>query len=228
MDDIRSFDNGLVVEDIIKVISENRDKEAIKVLFENAMKLDYIVPYKDMENELVVITSKEKGKMFPAFSSFSEFEKSGLPADRTKLMNLIALQKIVSLSNNEIKGIAVNPHGKSLVFENKNVVKNTSGNKINLSKPGFVPDYLKEAVCGFLSGCDFVYKAFVLWGQREQETTPHIFIIIDFDGDKESFLKNAAESIRPCLKNGESVEFAKADFKLLQIAEKISAPIYSK
>lgn len=232
LDELRGFDNSLDVGNIIDGIQEKRDQDETKKLFEEAMKMDYLVPYKSAENELFVITSKEKGKLFPAFSCYEEFRKSGLPEDRVRVMSFALLQKVIAGSNGEIKGVVINPHGKALTFEshvNANAPEaQKAEGKLHLTKPGMLPEAMTGALCDFFRQNEKVYRAFVLLGQRDSDVAPHLFIVVDFDGKKEEYLPKVAEAVKPFLKQGDSVELAKADFKLLSAAEKTGEPVYRK
>lgn len=234
-EELEGFDNHLDVGNIIDGIQDKRDQEETKRLFEEAMKMEYLVPYKSAENELFVITSKEKGKLFPAFSCYEEFKKSGLPGDKVRVMSFALLQKVIAGSCGEIKGVVINPHGKALTFESH--VNAPAGNgpeaqkaegKLHLTKPGMLPQAMTEALCDFFRQNEKVYRAFVLLGQRDSDVAPHLFIVVDFDGKKEEYLPKVAEAVKPFLKQGDSVELAKADFKLLSAAEKTGEPLYRK
>ena len=95
-------------------------------------------------------------------------------------------------------------------------------------KPSFVPESIASALRNFLSGCENVYSAYILWAQKEEQLSPHLFLLIDFDGKREDFFPKVAEALRPCLHNGDNIEMAKADFKLLKAAEKLVKPVYKK
>lgn len=230
MNEIEKFDNGLDVERIIFEIQEKKDQNLIKESFEKAMKLDFLVPYKDQENQFITIKTKDKGTMFPAYSNYTEFLKSELPMDKVRIMSYPDLQKMVIESAGQIKGIIVNPHGKSLTFEHhqNNNVEHTDNQKLHLLKPNYFSEAFGKELVNIFKENEKVYKAYFLWGMRDLDIAPHAFIIIDFDGDKEEFLPKVAERLKPLLKKGETIEFAKADFNLLKIAEKTSDPIYVK
>ena len=49
-----------------------------------------------------------------------------------------------------------------------------------------------------------------------------------FDGKREEFFPEIAKALKSCLKPGDNVEIAKADFKLLKAAEKLAKPVYKK
>ena len=80
----------------------------------------------------------------------------------------------------------------------------------------------------FLSDCENVYSAYVLWAQKKNDLAPHLFIVIDFDGKREEFFPKVAEALKSVLHPGDNIEMAKADFKLLKAAEKLVKPIYKK
>ena len=73
-----------------------------------------------------------------------------------------------------------------------------------------------------------MYKAYLLWAQKDGDIAPHLFLIVDFDGKREEFFPKIAEVIRPYLKSGDGVEMAKANLKLLSAAEKLVKPFYEK
>ena len=53
-------------------------------------------------------------------------------------------------------------------------------------------------------------------------------VLVDFDGKREEFFPEIAKALKSCLKPGDNVEIAKADFKLLKAAEKLAKPVYKK
>ena len=174
-------------------------------------------------------TGNGKGKMIPVFSSFEAFEKSPLPKDKANVMPFSKIDEIVKKSEGKIAGIVINPHGKSMVFQ-RNGGKQTEKQEgeLRLIKPSFVPEVISETLKSFLSGCENVYSAYILWGQKKSDLAPHLFIVIDFDGKREEFFPKVAEALKPVLHPGDNLEMAKADFKLLKAAEKLVKPVYKK
>lgn len=228
--DINSFNNGLNVDSVADEIKETKDASAANAFFEKAQKSAFLVPYKDNISTIPLLDVKGRGKMLPAFSSFEAFEKSPLPKDRARIMPFDEIDKIVKNSGGQIAGIIINPHGKSMIFQHNGAkpAENGKGTEMKLMKPASVPESIAAALHGFFTASGNVYSAYILWAQKESDIAPHLFIVIDFDGNREEFFPKVAEAIRPCLKSGDNVEMAKADFKLLKAAEKIVKPIYKK
>ena len=228
--DIKNFHNGLDVDGVADEFKETNDAEAVKEFFEKAQNADFLVPYRDKMNTFPLLDVKERGKMFPVFSSYEAFEKSPLPKDKARIMSFSEIDKIVKNSGGQIAGIIINPHGKSMIFQHNGAkpAEKSSGGDMKLMKPASVPESIAAALHGFFTASGNVYSAYILWAQKESDLAPHLFIVIDFDGNREEFFPKVAEAIRPCLKSGDNVEMAKADFKLLTAAEKLVKPIYKK
>lgn len=228
--DIKNFNNGLDVDGVSDEIKATNDVSLVKNFFESAQNKDFLVPYRDKINTFPLLEVREKGKMLPIFSSFDAFEKSPLPKDKARIMPFSEIDKIVKASGGQIAGIILNPHGKSMIFQHSGVkpAENSSGTEMKLMKPASVPESISAALHGFFTASGNVYSAYILWAQKQSDLAPHLLIIIDFDGTREEFFPKVAEAIRPCLKAGDNVEMAKADFKLLTAAEKLVKPIYKK
>lgn len=228
--DIKNFNNGIDVDGVADEIKATNDASMVKNFFEKAQSADFLVPYRDKMNTFPLLDVKEKGKMLPAFSSFEAFEKSPLPKDKARIMPFSEIDKIVKNSGGQISGIIINPHGKSMIFQHSGAkpAERSSGGEMKLMKPASVPESIAAALHGFFTASGNVYSAYVLWAQKESDLAPHLFIVIDFDGTREEFFPKVAEAIRPCLKAGDNVEMAKADFKLLTAAEKLVKPVYKK
>ena len=110
--------------------------------------------------------------------------------------------------------------------EGKATEKNEGG--VRLIKPPFVPEKFETVLKGFFAECENVYAARFLWAQRENELAPKLFLLVDFDGKRDEFFPEIAKAFKSCLKPGDNVEIAKADFKLLKAAEKLAKPVYKK
>ena len=139
------------------------------------------------------------------------------------------IDEILKKSYGKIAGIVINPHGKSIVFqrnEGKPTEKHENG--VKLIKPSFIPERIETSLKKYLSGCENVYAAFVLWMQKENDLAPHLFLVIDFDGKPEEFFPKVVEALKPSLIAGDNLEMAKADFKLLKTAENLVKPVYKK
>lgn len=228
--EIENFNNGLEVDEAVDSIAEGYDKEKVRNFFMRAENANFIVPHRDNVNVIPLFNSKDGLKLIPIFSSFEAFEKSPLPKDKAAIMHFDKINDIVKSSGGNIAGIIINPHGKSLVFKHSDakVPDQVPKGNVKLMKPAFVPDAVVSALKSYLSDCEKVYAAYVLWAQKEDDLAPHLFVVIDFDGKREEFFPKVAEAIRPALKKGDNIEIAKADFKLLKTAEKLVVPVYKK
>lgn len=227
--DIKDFDNGLDIDSVADRMAEKPDPELLREFFGRAGTAEFLVPYRDNVNTIPLLEIKDKGKMLPVFSSFSAFEKSPLPKDKANILPFSRIDEILKKSEGKIAGIVMNPHGKSLVFQRNggNSTEKQEGN-LRLMKPSFIPERISGALCGFFSGCENVYSAYILWAQKDSDLAPHLFLVVDFDGKKEEFFPKVAEAIKSVLNPGDNLEMAKADFKLLKAAEKLIKPIYKK
>ena len=230
--DILNFNNGLNVDGAVDALSAGSNGDIAKQLFADAESAEFLVPYKDKTTELCVLNMQEKGRMIPAFSSYAAFEKSPLPKDRAFIMPFSKIDEIVKKSGGKIAGIVINPHGKSLIFKHSEGSEAPGGEQkareIKFMKPGSVPETITASLSGFFKESGNVYKAYLLWAQKDGDLAPHLFLIVDFDGKREEFFPKIAEVIRPYLKSGDGVEMAKANLKLLSAAEKLVKPFYEK
>ena len=227
--DIRDFDSGIEVDSVADKFAANPDPELLRDFFGKVEIANFLVPYRDKVNNIPLLDVKEKGKLFPVFSSFGAFEKSPLPKDKAIVMPFSKIDEIVRKSEGQVSGIIINPHGKSIVFQ-RNGGKATEKQQgdLRLIKPSFIPESIAAVLRDFLSGCENVYSAYILWAQKGTDLAPHLFLVIDFDGKCEEFFPKVAEVLRPCLHKGDNIEMAKADFKLLKAAEKLVKPVYKK
>lgn len=227
--DIKNFESGIDVDFAADKMANAPDADFMRDFFGKVEIAKFLVPYKDKINTIPLLDIKEKGKMLPIFSSYKAFEKSPLPKDRVRVMPFSEIDEIIRKSEGKIAGIIINPHGKSMIFQRNGgnaTEKNESG--IRLIKPPFVPEKITETLKKFFSECENVYAAYVLWAQKETDLAPKLFLIIDFDGKREEFFPKVAKSLEECMKPGDNIEMAKADFKLLKAAEKLVKPIYKK
>ena len=229
-EDITKFESGIDVDSASDSMAKKPDTEFLREFFGRVEIANFLVPYRENINKIPLIDIKEKGKMIPIFSSFAAFEKSPLPKDKAGIMHFDKINDIVKKSNGQIGGIVINPHGKSMVFKHSGakVPENKPGTGIKLMKPAMVPAGVAETLKNYLSSCEKVYSAYILWAQKENDLAPHLFMVIDFDGKREEFFPKVAEAIKPVLKPGDNIEMAKADFKLLKTAEKLVPPVYKK
>lgn len=228
-EDITKFESGIDVDSASDRMAQNPDAEFMRDFFGRVGTANFLVPYRDKVTVIPLLDIKDKGKMIPIFSSFSAFEKSPLPKESARIMPFSEIDEIVKKSEGKIAGIVINPHGKSMVFQ-RNGGKQTEKQEgeLRLIKPSFVPESISEMLKNFLSGCENVYSAYILWGQKKNDLAPHLFIVIDFDGKREEFFPKVAEALKPALHPGDNLEMAKADFKLLKAAEKLVKPVYKK
>lgn len=227
--DIKTFDNGLDVDGVSDKMKEGFDAELMREFFGRAEISDFLVPYKNNVNTIPLLDIKDKGKMIPIFSTFEAFEKSPLPKNMVNIIPFSKIDDIVKKSEGKIGGIVINPHGKSMVFQhNASKQPESKENAVRFMKPAAVPEALIEKLKKYFAECENVYAAYILWAQKKDDLAPHIFLVVDFDGKAEDFFPKVAEAIRPCLRKGDNIEMAKADFKLLKASEKIVKPIYKK
>lgn len=228
--DIPNFNNGLEVDETVDMLAEQQNEETVRNFFMKAENTNFLVPYRDKANTIPLFNSKDGLRLIPVFSSYAAFEKSPLPKDKVGIMHFDKINDIVKNSGGQIGGIIINPHGKSIVFRHNgtNAQKPNPSGGIKLMKPALVPEDIILALKNYFGTCEKVYSAYILWAQKENELTPHIFLVVDFDGAKEEFFPKVAEAIKTVLKSGGSIEMAKADFQLLKTAEKLVKPVYKK
>lgn len=223
MIDIKAYNNGLDVDGTVDKMNEKKEPEILKDFIKAASNLDFLVPYRDDESKICIYTTNDKMKMVPIFSCYEAFLKSPLDHEKANIMSFAKINEIITQSGGELAGILINPHGKSLTL------KREAGNKgIKLSKAVSVPRTIPAALCGFFAATENVYRAFLLWAQKENELAPHLFLVVDFDGSQDELFPKIADAVKPFVSAGDKLEMAKADMKLLTTAEKIDKPFYKK
>lgn len=231
--DIKNFNNGIDVDFVADSLAAG-DGSVLDRFFGEAAEAEFLVPYKGTQNRLAVLTSPEGENMLPAFSSYAAFEKSPLDKKCAVIMPFSRLDKIVGESGGKLAGIVINPNGKSVACKKQpgkaapSMQKNEGPQSFRLSKPASLPEAIPAVLSGFFAGTGKVYKAYLLWAQKPEEVTPHLFLVVDFDGKPEELFPSIGEVLRPYFGNGDKVEMAKADFKLLTAAEKVTKPFYKK
>lgn len=230
--DIKSFNNGIDVDAVVDKMTAG-DKEALSQFFKEAAGAEFLVPFKGSPNNLAILNSPEGDKMLPAFSSYEAFEKCPLEKKNAIIMPFSRLDKIVGESKGAVDGLVINPHGKSIACKKQQNTgatyqKNEGPQSFKLSKPASVPEAIPAALSGFFAGIGKVYKAYLLWAQKNGEVAPHLFLVVDFDGKAEELFPKIGELLRPYFGEGEKLEMAKADFKLLEASEKVTKPFYKK
>lgn len=230
--DIQNFNNGLGVDEAVDALAKEKSDGLVKQLFAEAQNAEFLVPYREKDTEICIFSIPEKGKMIPAFSSYEAFLKSPLPKDNVTVMPFSKINEILRRNSGGISGVIINPHGKSLIFkrtpEEKPGEAGEQKHEIKFMKPGLIPEAITAALTGFFTASQNVYRAYLLWAQKDNDLAPHLFLIIDFDGEREEFFPKVAEVIRPYIKSRESVEMAKASLKLISTAEKLVNPFYKK
>lgn len=230
--EIRNFNNGTDVDAVADKMTQG-DREAFEQFLRDAGGAEFLVPFNGSPNRLAVLTSPEGEKMLAAFSSFEAFEKCPLNKNDAVILPFLRLDKIVGDSKGELAGVVINPGGKSIVCRrNKaampNLIKNEAQKKLTFSKPIALPEAIPAVLSGFFAGSGKVYKAYLLWAQKENEVSPHLFLLVDCDGKPEELFAEIAKVLRPYFGEGEKIELAKADFKLMEAAEKVTKPFYKK
>ncbi len=229
--DIKDFDNKINVDEAAENFAQNRDPEEVKAFFQNVQNTEFIVPYRGEVNKIPLFGIEGKGQFIPAFSSYAAFEKSPLPKDQAAVVLFSKIDEILQKSAGKIAGIIINPHGKSMLFQRSSQQQNQTApteKAVKFMKPGMIPETVAAVLHGYFTACEKVYAAYILLAQKESDLAPHLFLIVDFDGKAEEFFPKLAEALRPCLKKGDNIEMAKANFKLLQAAEKLVKPFYKK
>ena len=231
--DIKNFNNGIDVDSVADRIAAG-DNDALAQFFSDAAGAEFLVPFRGSPNNLAVLNSPEGEKMLPAFSSYEAFEKCPLEKKNAVIMPFSRLDKIVGESRGAIDGLVINPHGKALVCKKQpggaspTYQKNEGPQSFRLSKPASVPEAIPAVLSGFFAGTGKVYKAYLLWAQKNAEIVPHLFLVVDFDGKPEELFPKIGEVLRPYFGKGDKIEMAKADLKLLEAAEKVTKPFYKK
>jgi len=233
--DITGFENGLDIGEIAGVLA-GEDMERKKEVFSDLKGSAFLIPYNKTQTDIRLLNIPAKGEFLPAFTSYSEFMKSPLDHEKVVVLPFIKLESILADAPETVAGIVLNPHGKSLLIQRKQALseskfslekQNYSGG-LKLSKPNYIPEPVLAALSGFFNASDNVYRAWLLLSQGKEEIAPHLLLLIDFDGDREAFFTKIAKSVRPFFRKGDRFEMMKADFKLIQAAEKLSHPFYQK
>ncbi|HQQ89545.1 MAG TPA: enhanced serine sensitivity protein SseB C-terminal domain-containing protein [Oscillospiraceae bacterium] len=233
--DITGFENGLDVGEIAGVLA-GEDMKRKKEVFSDLKDSTFLIPYNKTQTDIRLLKIPEKGEYLPAFTSYAEFMKSPLDHEKVVVLPFAKLESILANAPESVSGIVVNPHGKSLLIQRKQTIsepavsleKQTYSGGLKLSKPNYIPEPVLAALSGFFSASDDVYRAWLLLSQGKEEIAPHLLLLVDFDGDKEAFFTKIAKAVRPFFRKGDRFEMMKADFKLIQAAEKLSHPFYQK
>lgn len=229
--DIRNFNNGLDVDGTVDRLKAGGGSEVIEGFFRDAQNAEFIVPYREDPNQIQLLKLPDKGNMLPIFSSFEAFQKSHLPEEKTILMTFSKANIIVKAAKEKVEGIVVNPHGKSLIFQKQDTPEGEE--EKNVSLPRFAAlsapmTEVTEALTRAFCENGKIYKAFLLQSQTKADPQTHPFLIVDFDGDAETFFANLKNDVDPAILAKNKIEMTKADFKLLSMAEKIAKPFYKK
>lgn len=233
--DIAGFENGLDIGEIAGVLA-GEDVERKKEVFSDLKDSAFLIPYNKTQTDIRLLKIPDKGEFLPAFTNYAEFMKSPLDHDKAAVLPFVKLESILANAPEKVSGIVLNPHGKSLLIQRKQGVpeqgvslekQNYSGG-LKLSKPNYIPEPVLAALIGFFNASENVYRAWLLLSQGKEEIAPHLLLLVDFDGDREAFFTKIAKSVRPFFRKGDRFEMMKADFKLIQAAEKLSHPFYQK
>lgn len=230
--EIRNFNNGMDVDAVADKMAQG-DTEIFGQFFKDVQGAEFLVPFNGAPNRLAILTSPNGEKMIAAFSSFAEFEKCPLDKNNATIMPFLRLDKILDESKGELAGVVINPNGKAVAcHRNKlgtpGITKNEGKRTMTLSKPNALPEAIPAVLSGFFAGSGKVYKAYLLWAQKPTEVSPHLFIVVDCDGKPDELFTEIAKVLRPYFGQGEKIELAKADFKLMEAAEKVTKPFYKK
>ena len=230
--EIKNFNNGLDVDKAVDEMKDGAGATVIENFLKDAKNAEFIVPYRDAPTQIQLLNLPEKGLMFPAFSCYEAFIKSGLPEDKTVFLTFSKINSIVKSGSGKVKGIVVNPHGKSLIFEQQKKEPGEmtvqKGGQRTVSMLRSVSPSIIAALCDYFSSNEKVYKAYLLQTTTPEDQRERPFLVVDFDGDPEEFFKIFRELLVPYLEKGTEIEMAKADFRLLTLAEKITKPFYKK
>ncbi len=230
--EIKNFNNGLDVDKAVDEMKDGAGASVIENFLKDAQNAEFIVPYRDAPNQIQLLNLPEKGLMFPAFSCYEAFARSGLPEEKTVFLTFSKISAIVKAGSEKVKGIVVNPQGKSLIFEQKKKEPGEmtvqKGGKRTVSLLKSVSPTIIAALCDYFSSNEKVYKAYLLQTTTPEDPRERPFLVVDFDGDPAEFFKVFRELLSPYLEKGAEIEMAKADFNLLTLAEKITKPFYKK
>ena len=230
--EIKNFNNGLDVDKAVDEMKDGAGAVVIENFLKDAQNAEFIVPYRDAPNQIQLLNLPEKGLMFPAFSCYEAFARSGLPEGKTVFLTFSKISAIVKAGSEKVKGIVINPQGKSLIFEQKKKEPGEmtvqKGGKRTVSLLKSVSPTIIAALCDYFSSNEKVYKAYLLQTTTPEDPRERPFLVVDFDGDPAEFFKVFRELLSPYLEKGAEIEMAKADFNLLTLAEKITKPFYKK
>ena len=203
----------------------------------------FLVPQHQQENGTMGIATLRNNKqqsLIPAFTNAEQYRKWIVPTDEALPLPYEKLKQIVIHSAKKLDGIVIDPfdngmllllnqiHEIDTVVDGYYMEASPRNGKIRFYPPFETPYSFIETMIELFDFESCVYTAWLMLSQAENEVMPKLTILADFDGERPDLHKKLFHVLRPFLKPGDRFEFLKADYTLIQVANQIVKPFYTK
>lgn len=234
------FVRGIDLPQSIERYQKEPTPQAKVQFFRELKSAKYLVPYRGDRKNIAVIQTAQGEVFLPAFTCEQELMRGREKFEEIMALPFDVLKHIVIDQPKSIAGIALDPFGKALLLrrpqlqeidsalEGMTLQRNDYQTAPILSQLCDLPVGLPRALSALFRRRPEVYRAWILLARRDEKEPPHKLFLIDFDGDRKNLFPIVAKQIEPFMCPGESFELMKADIGLLQLAQKIAMPFYSK
>ncbi len=237
---LESFDAGIDLVRSMENLRDDPSPEGKLQFFRQLKAARFLVPCRGKANSIVTLNTDKAEAFLPAFTAAQELSKCQFPFEKVRGMSFDALKHLAIDNPTRISGIAINPFGKALLLRHPQLSEIDSATegmtlkrtdyqgKLQIKPTADYPIGLPKALSHLLDTRSDVYRAWILSAQHGEDALSHKLFLIDFDGDRRSLFPLVAKAVQPFMKPGESFELLKADYTLLQQAEKLAQPLYVK
>ncbi len=223
------FDPAIMVESFRQDSSlQNKAKQFA------LLKTAYFLVFSRGDGQVSALNNSKKETLLAAFTCREELEKWTFDRQEVIELPFEALRQMVANSS-KVDGIVINPFGKALSLRRSHLADMESTLRAAVPRTGLqltatldYPIGLPMAVQELMRNHPEVYRVWLMAARAPDEHTDHKLLIVDFDGEKEPLFPLLAKAVRLYMRQGETFEMAKADLKLLRIAEAAARPIYEK
>lgn len=221
---------------------ENNSIETETCLYNALKALELYVPAETAGSRKRFVTAGKNGneEYIPAFTSVSEYEK--LPVDQREYVrcSFDLLRLTIMDDDRKIEGIAINPHGKVVLFPIEAIQRMdsvTSGmtlqktrglNGIYLDEPQRYPSGLVVAIRKFLYGKPQVNRVNLYKAKRNAADKAHWLFLVHFAGDKIDLFPELANVIKRYMKPGEVFELVQGSGDMIHMDAAKKNVIYER
>jgi hypothetical protein len=186
------------------------------------------------------LLSTQHGQLFiPAFTASAEFRKWEKSEDGATIRSFEVLCGIVT-DDPKLAGIVINPFGNQLVLTRQDLtgIENAATGmthervehrgKLILETTEYTAKLARAFADSLKSSELEVFEAYILSARGENEKTPHLLFLMDFNGDRKLLFPAVARAVQPHMKTGTNFELLKASFETLDAARKKASPVYTR